>query len=465
MKTLTQQLKSYITACFSGIWVESFESDEAVREITALCKSENWHLVTWDIDAGLQPGTRTDITVTDPLSVVKSVSSIQQDNIPLIVVLKNFHRFVNSAEISQALENNLLLGKATRTFFVVISPVIQIPVELEKLFVVLEHPLPDREQLRQIACEITGETADATTLEPVLDAAAGMSRFEAEGAFALSIIEHDALVPDPLWKMKAQMLRHSSALRLYSGTVPTLGGLDAVTQFCTSLLRNNHGTEKPKGVMLLGVSGTGKSAFCKKLGQIANRPTLLLDIGALMGSLVGQTEAALRKALKQVDAMSPCIVMIDEVEKCISVTSGDSGVSARMFGTLLSWLNDRESDSFVVCTANDISRLPPEFTRAERFDGIFFVDLPDANTRKQIWKTYMHEYGISKQTLPTDTNWTGAEIKSCCRLSKLLDTTLQKAATNIIPVATTAAESISALRNWASKRCLNAGESGIYEAI
>ena len=216
--------------------------------------------------------------------------------------------------------------------------------------------------------------------------------------------------------------------------------------------------------MLLGVSGSGKSAFCKRLGCVSHRPTLILDIGALMGSLVGQTEAALRKALKQIDAMGACVVMIDEVEKCLSTGNNDGGVSARLFGTLLSWLNDRTSDSFVVCTANDISKLPPELTRAERFDGIFFVDLPDHAAKQQIWAIYEHEYEINQQKRPNDTDWTGAEIKACCRLSKLLDATLIEAAKHVVPVADTAKESINQLRQWASGRCLNAARSGIYHA-
>ena len=181
-----------------------------------------------------------------------------------------------------------------------------------------------------------------------------------------------------------------------------------------------------------------------------------------MGSLVGQTEASLRKALKQIDAMSPCVVMIDEIEKAITTSGNDGGVSARMFGTLLSWLNDKTSDSFVVCTANDISKLPPELCRAERFDGIFFVDLPDKAAREQIWAIYEHEYGFENPKRPDNTDWTGAEIKACCRLARLLDVSLKEAAQNMVPVAATASESIHALRTWASGRCLDAVRPGIY---
>ncbi len=192
---------------------------------------------------------------------------------------------------------------------------------------------------------------------------------------------------------------------------------------------------------------------------------MILDVGSLLGSLVGQSEERTRQALKVIDAMAPCVLMIDEVEKAFAGVngSGDSGVSSRMFGTFLSWLNDHESDVFVVCTANDVSRLPPEFGRSERFDGVFFLDLPGTDERANIWSIYVEQFGIDrKQKMPDDGNWTGAEIKACCRLSALLDVPLVHAAQNVVPIAATAAESIDYLRNWASGRCLSADQAGVY---
>jgi SpoVK/Ycf46/Vps4 family AAA+-type ATPase len=217
----------------------------------------------------------------------------------------------------------------------------------------------------------------------------------------------------------------------------------------------------------LGVPGTGKSAFAKALGAETGRPTLILDVGSLMGSLVGSTEANIRRALKIIDAMAPCVCMIDEVEKALAgvASSGqtDSGVSARLFGTFLSWLNDHESDVFTICTCNDISKLPPEFSRAERFDGIFFLDLPGTQQRRAIWKLYVDLFGLDpKQPKPVDADWTGAEIRSCCRLAALLDCSLTEAALNVVPVARTAHEAVERLRGWASGRCLDADQPGIY---
>ncbi len=184
-----------------------------------------------------------------------------------------------------------------------------------------------------------------------------------------------------------------------------------------------------------------------------------------MGSLVGQTEQNVRQALKTVDAMGRCVLLVDEVEKALSGANGsnDSGVSTRLFGTLLSWLAEHQSDVFVACSANDISKLPPEFSRAERFDGIFFLDLPSGSERQAIWKLYLDKFSLdAKQPMPVDTDWTGAEIKSCCRLARMLDMSLVDAAKNVVPIARTAHESVERLRQWASGRCLSANSPGIY---
>jgi SpoVK/Ycf46/Vps4 family AAA+-type ATPase len=304
----------------------------------------------------------------------------------------------------------------------------------------------------------------------VLDAAAGLTRFEAEGAFSLSIVRHGSIRPDTVWELKSQTLKKSGLLQLYRGgeRFDGLGGLQSLKTFCLRVMRRQGHRDplrRPRGTLLLGVPGTGKSAFAKALGAETERPTLILDIGSLMGSLVGSTEANIRQALKIVDAMAPCVCFLDEVEKALAGVngSGDSGVSARLFGTFLSWLNDHESDVFTIATCNDISKLPPEFSRAERFDGVFFLDLPDREQKQKIWDIYLKLFDLdADQAKPGDDQWTGAEIRACCRLATLLDVPLTAAAQNVVPVAVTAAESVERLRSWASGRCLSADQPGIY---
>jgi SpoVK/Ycf46/Vps4 family AAA+-type ATPase len=306
----------------------------------------------------------------------------------------------------------------------------------------------------------------------VLEAAAGLTRYEAEGAFALSLVREGALAPEAVWSVKSQQLKKSGLVSLHRGgeRFDDLGGLDALKSFCLRAMRHQGHQDplrRPRGVLLLSPPGCGKSAFCKSLGNETGRPTLILDVGSLMGSLVGQTEERTRQALRIADAMAPCVLMVDEIEKALSgvASSGqtDSGVSARLFGSLLTWLNDHTSDVFFVATCNDISKLPPEFSRAERFDGVFFVDLPSAEQREAIWNIYLRLFELDPhQTKPKDDSWTGAEIRACCRLAALLDLPLTAAAQNVVPVAVTAAESVERLRKWAGGRCLSADRSGIY---
>ncbi|WP_261343964.1 AAA family ATPase [Tautonia marina] len=197
------------------------------------------------------------------------------------------------------------------------------------------------------------------------------------------------------------------------------------------------------------------------------RPTLVMEVGALMGSLVGETETRTRQALAIADAMAPSLVFVDEIDKALSgVQSGgrsDGGVSSRLFGSLLSWLSDRTSDVFVIATCNDISSLPPEFARAERWDAVFFLDLPSTREKSAIWDLYISQYGLDPaQRRPMDRSWTGTEIRACCRLARLLDLSLVEAARQIVPVAATAAEAVERLRTWASGRCLSGEAPGLY---
>ena len=474
--SLTQRLAEYISACFTGLWVTSHEHDDALAEIAQLCRDNSWKLAVWDIASGLQiPGMNnpTDAGGSDPLAAIRSINALATPDSSAILVLTNFHRFLSSPEIVQALAKQISTGKANRTFIIVLSPLVQIPPELEHQFVVLDHDLPVREQLEQIARSIATEEGDlpqGDDLNMVLDAAAGLTRFEAEGAYSLSIVRHGNIRPDAIWELKSQTLKKSGLMQLHrcGERFDGLGGLQSLKSFCLRAMRRQghaNSLKRPRGVLLLGVPGTGKSAFAKSLGSETNRPTLILDIGSLMGSLVGSTESNIRQALKIIDAMAPCVVFLDEVEKALSGASGsgDSGVSARLFSTFLTWLNDHESDVFTICTCNDISKLPPEFGRAERFDGCFFLDLPSKDQRLKIWEIYLKLFELdADQAKPNDQQWTGAEIRACCRLAALLDLPLTAAAQNVVPVAVTAAESVERLRTWASGRCLDAESSGIY---
>lgn len=390
--TLSQRVAELVRAAFPGLWVVSHEHDDAVAELQELCRAQTWSLAEWDLERGLtvhgpgpaaEPGSDLAGPLVadgaDPMAALRALprlASTEGDGATLLV-LRNLHRLLGSAELIQALDATLSRGKQTRTTVVILAPVVALPPELERQFVVIEHDLPGREQLEAIARSIATESGELpdeqTDLDAVLDAAVGLTRLEAEGAVALSLVRHGNVRPATIWELKAQALNRSGLMSLHRGGegFASLGGLESLKTFCSRALRPDRPAGvSPKGVLLLGVPGTGKSAFARALGNEAGRPTLVMDVGALMGSLVGQTEERTRQALAIADAMAPSLMFIDEIDKALSgVQSGgrsDGGVSGRLFGSLLSWLSDRESDVFVIATCNDISSLPPEFARAER---------------------------------------------------------------------------------------------------
>ncbi|WP_339613538.1 AAA family ATPase, partial [uncultured Rubinisphaera sp.] len=295
-------------------------------------------MATWDIEQGLKiPGAEVDAGASDPLAAIRSLNSLASPDGTALLVLQNFHRFMQSAEIVQALAQQVVTGKQNRTIILVLAPVVSLPVELEKLFVVLEHELPSREQLTEIAQGIATEDAefpDGREREMILDAAVGLTRYEAENAFSLSLVREGRLTAATLWEQKSQMLKKGGTLQLYrgGGNFSQLGGLTALKAFTKRALlqpSRDNPLKRPRGVMLLSPPGCGKSQFCKGLGSEVGRPVLILDVGSLMGSLVGQSEERTRQALRTIDAMAPCVVMIDEIEKAFAGVNGngDSGVA------------------------------------------------------------------------------------------------------------------------------------------
>ncbi|MCA9041953.1 MAG: AAA family ATPase, partial [Planctomycetaceae bacterium] len=347
-----KKLREYIDACFTGIWIETDEPEEAIQEIRQLALDADWTISVWDIARGFAASEGSE--PADPLSALELFGTHASPTGTNLLVLKHFHRFLNSPELIEQLNHQLTIGKQHRNFIIILAPIVDIPVELRKQFLVLQHELPDREKLLQIATEmgdLPGDLPEGDELEQLLDAASGLTRQEAESAFSLSLVREGKLSPASLWELKTSQLKQNRLLELHRGEqrFADLGGLQALKQFCAGTLQHRavDSLAQPKGVLLLGVPGTGKSQFAKALGNEMGRPTLQLDIGRLMGSLVGESEKNIRQALSVAEAMAPCILFIDEIEKGLSGVQsgnvGDSGVSTRLFGYFLTWLNDRQS--------------------------------------------------------------------------------------------------------------------------
>ena len=244
--TLAERMSELVRAAFSGLYVLSFEHDDAVREIAGLCRHNGWTLATWDVDRGLalagRPADSAAVpAAADPLAAIRALPALATPESTVLLVLRNFHRYMTSIEVVQALDTAVAAGKQARGFVVILAPTVQLPVELEKLFVVVEHDLPGRDQLEAIARGVAtepGELPEGDGLAAVLDAAAGLTRLEAENAFSLSLVRHGRLAPEALWEIKSGTLKKSGLLGLHRGgeTFADLGGLEALKGFCARAL-------------------------------------------------------------------------------------------------------------------------------------------------------------------------------------------------------------------------------------
>ena len=492
---LNKDVTESIQAGFSGMWVRSYEHDEAVRELQQMCDSTEWLLYYWDVAKGfVNPADVEPEMVGSPggiqtlVQAIKALDNFSEYDSNVILVIPNLHLYIDSKRPMelQTLQNALVDGAARRQHFVGIVPqTATIPVEIEKQMRVLDHDLPLADELWDIAESIIDEENEncddpkLLVVKPegdqkrmILNAAAGFTRLEFANAVSLSIIRHNGLLPDEMWEMKSQALKKSGLLEMVRPTqgFATLGGMDVLKKHTLQFFNSPHAEEddvQARGIVLLGPPGSGKTEFVNRLGFEAKRPVLVFEIGKLMGSLVGQTEERTRQVFKLADAMAPCILFVDELEKAMAgMGSGnDSGVGGRLLGTMLTWLNDHKTDVFFVGTANDAESLPDAFTRAERFDGIYFADFPNEAGREAIWDVYRKKFNISEDDQkPDDTNWTGAEIKACCRLARLRDIPLQEVAPSIVPVIRVNREGVDKMRNWAKDRCLSADYEGSFRA-
>jgi hypothetical protein len=467
---LSERIQNYINAGFSGNWILTYEPEEVQREMTRLAFSKEYEISVWDIAKGLynpmRPSDAVDPKTRNPLSAFLSFAK-PQGTAPRIVLLWNYHFFFKEREVVQAFYNAVLEGQQNQVYYFILSCHAEIPKEIEKLIVLHTHPLPSDDEIVDIANNLL-ERPDKTPVEkPVIHAARGLTRREAEGAFSISISTKGTIDPVVVNDYKKESVGKSGFLSFYEGpaSFENLCGLEQLKWFSKKLL-NPENTIQPKGILLLGPPGTGKSQFAKALGKEVNRTVLMCDLGKIYAKHVGETEGNLRELIDIAESVAPCILFIDELEKALSgsTSEGDSGVSRRVFGKLLTWLADKTSDVFVIGTANNVQMLPPEFSRSGRFDGLFFIDIPNAEERKGLWEHYLSKYKIqpSQKTVIEDEGWTGAEIEECCKKSFQLGIGLDEASRYIIPVSTSRHEEILKLQEWSKSRCMSSSHPGRY---
>jgi SpoVK/Ycf46/Vps4 family AAA+-type ATPase len=369
--------------------------------------------------------------------------------------------------------------KLTKKSILITSPLNAIPAELKDEAVMVEFPLPKEIELETVLNSLAktpGVKVNLTPLgkEKLIQAALGLTTAQAQRVFAKAIVSNGRLDDRDInivTEEKKQIIRESQALEFYAvhETPNDVGGLEILKQWLRLRERafsqeaRDYGLPAPKGIALIGIPGTGKSLTAKMIGGLWRLPLLKLDIGALFGSLVGQSEERTRQALQLAETVAPCVLWIDEMEKAFASGGLDGGTSTRVFGTILTWMQEKTAPCFVVATANNISQLPPELLRKGRFDEIFFLDLPTKTEREEILAVHLKKRNRFPEDFEIKTlsciceGYVGAEIEQAIIDAMYLgfnqnrefnNQDVTKALKNQVPLSVSQKETIERLRNW-----------------
>lgn len=489
------EIETLVRARYPLIAVLSWEEERVMTNLFRLSQKLDKKLMEWSITRGLIQ-YRATMSATaegkkgtkDPLAVLKEILDLTD---PTIVVLKDFENYLKDAAVRRALRDLALALRFTYTSVIILSPPFAIPRELEKDLTLVDFPLPNLEELDDLLSRIEVEVRESPeyeiTTEPeqrrrLLEAAAGLSLAEAENVFAKTLVKTGHLsgaeVPE-VFSEKRQIIRKSGLLEYVEvkERLEDIGGLRGMKQWLTERRlaftdkAREFGLPTPKGLLLMGVQGCGKSLSAKAIASLYQMPLLRLDMGSVFGSYVGESESRIRQALQLAQSVSPCVLWIDEIDKGLGGLrgsgSGDSGTTQRVFGTLVTWMQENDRPVFVAATANNISILPPEILRKGRFDEIFFVDLPDRETRELIFRIHLRRFGRDPESVDAahlsgmSEGFSGAEIEAAIIAGlftalhagrDLRTEDVTHAIEQTFPLSYTMREEIDAIRNWAKGR-------------
>lgn len=495
------ELETLIRARYPILYILSSEETRVQDLIMDIAAKRQKKVFEWSYSTGIVPaGTsiqsqkHRNAATKDPLQALDQV--IEQVE-PAIFVFKDFHPFLtrNNFAITRKLKEIALHLKNSFKTIVLVSPVTEIPTELEKEITLLNHPLPSRDDLSALLDKIIADVKDLRQVaielddpgrERLLQAALGLTLGEAENVFAKIIVKAGRLSADDVNEVfaeKQQIIRKSGLLE-YCATdenFAQVGGLSVLKDWLSKRAvaftneAREFGLPFPKGILMLGVQGCGKSLCAKSVSNLWQLPLLRFDMGRMFGSLVGSSEENVRRAISVAESVAPAILWVDEIDKAFAGSQGsgstDGGTTARVFGTFLTWLSEKSAPVFVVATANDISQLPPELLRKGRLDEIFFVDLPAPDERKEIFKIHIAKRKRDPAKFDLDAlanasaEFSGAEIEESVNSAlydafysrtELVTDNIQTSLSQTVPLARTMDEQISRLRRWAEGRARNA---------
>ena len=473
------QLDIYLRARFTLIVLVTTEEERALTTIKSVCERTQRRALAWDAAEGFQfitTASGTLPTARDPLTALEQIDKAEDG----LFILKDFHEAWGNAQIKRKLRSLGQKLKYTRKSILVTSWTAKIPEELKDEAVIVNFPLPTSPELEDVLVNLTHTPGVKVSLTPLgheklVQAALGLTASQAQRVFARAVVREGMLddrAIDLVTEEKKQIIRESEALEFYAvtETPDDVGGLGVLKEWLRLRERaftqeaRAYGLPAPKGIALIGIPGTGKSLTAKMIGGLWRLPLLRLDVGALFGSLVGESEERARRALHLAETVAPCIVWIDEMEKALAHGGLDSGTSMRVFGAILTWMQEKTAPCFVVATANDIASLPPELLRKGRFDEIFFLDLPTQAERREIFSVHLRKRGripadFDLEKLAEHTaGYVGSEIEQAIidamyigfndQRREFTTADILAAVKRQVPLSISQRETIGGLRNW-----------------
>lgn len=509
-------IANLLRARFPYLYISTWEESRVLSLIGSVAKNADLIRTTrkvfeWSLTEGLEDSGKSG--GEDTKSALKALEYIEHCQEPAIFVLKDFHVFFGAnnrppdIQVIRKIRDLLPSLKQSQSpkNVVFVTPVLQLPGDLEKDVTIVEFELPSFEEIRAVLKQMIETNRHSGRIkinlneegeERLAKAALGLTLHEAENAFARAMVEDgklDTSDVDVILEEKRQTIRKSGILEFIKSdlNIDDVGGLQNLKRW---LIKRNkswldsaarYNLPAPKGVLITGVPGCGKSLVAKAISAMWQVPLLRLDIGKIFSGIVGSSEENMRRAIQTAEAIAPCVLWIDEVEKGfggISGPTGDSGTSTRIFGTFLTWMQEKTKAVFVVATANNISALPPEMMRKGRFDEIFFVDLPTQNERREILKLHLcrrlqhpevvGSFAIDDSTLgrlaQATEGFVGAELEQVV-ISGLFEafyedrsvllSDFERAVSLTVPLSVTQAEQIHQLREWANVRAVAATQN------
>jgi len=480
MQSWLQNLDLLIKSRTPLIWIKSKEEERLLRVLESVRERLNKRrVIIWDCVNGIQGSLNEEKKFSNnPIGILNWLKE-QNNSASTILLLKDFHKFYEDPTISRTVKELSISLKETTHNIIFSSHIYPTSDELDELLTIIELPLPDQKELKNLIKNISVKTdsdLDDNDLHALAMASSGLSELRVRQVAARALTQRGKISKIDLKDIieeKKQVIARSEILEFFesNSNQNDIGGLSILKNWLKQRYQafsneaREYGLPLPKGVLLVGPQGTGKSLTAKAIAQSWSMPLLKLDVGRLFSGLVGSSEARTRETITRAEAMSPCILWIDEIDKGFGGDArSDGGTSQRVLASLLTWMAEKTSSVFVIATANAIDKLPPELLRKGRFDEIFFLDLPKSEERLSILDLHLKKrrpnYDFQLSTIVDRTSgYSGAELEqavieamhySFSERREISERDLIKAVSELVPLSRTAKEQIELLKQWSS---------------